>query len=305
MNSVTFECEIITPMFLAGADGKTPELRPPSIKGIMRFWWRAIKGENNPETLRIEDILLFGGSDEKIGRSKCSLRILNKTFNKGFINQKPLPHHTGDSKCTFLPSCKSKNNNNKCNKGFEIPSIANHSQFKIELKSLNMVQQNYFSNILQLSLILGGLGKRSRRGFGSVHCKSWNFTNNNELVQFILSKLNAIQNDFDVKDMEIYRNSSSGANYPFIKEIALGKPEKDPFDLLKKIGQASHLFNDPSLGYAGKFNNNTIRMASPIYVTIAKIGNEFIPIITTLNSAFPPSYPFYDLQKQQQFRGSL
>ncbi len=42
MRSITFECETITPMFLARADGKTPELRPPSIKGLMRFWWRAM-----------------------------------------------------------------------------------------------------------------------------------------------------------------------------------------------------------------------------------------------------------------------
>ncbi len=44
MKTIEFECETITPMFLAGADGKTPELRPPSIKGLMRFWWRAING---------------------------------------------------------------------------------------------------------------------------------------------------------------------------------------------------------------------------------------------------------------------
>ncbi len=44
MKTIEFECETITPMFLAGADGKTPELRPPSIKGLMRFWWRAMNG---------------------------------------------------------------------------------------------------------------------------------------------------------------------------------------------------------------------------------------------------------------------
>ncbi len=41
MKSIKFTLETITPLFLAGADGQTPELRPPSIKGMMRFWWRA------------------------------------------------------------------------------------------------------------------------------------------------------------------------------------------------------------------------------------------------------------------------
>ena len=30
MYSVSFDLETITPLFMAGADGKTPELRPPS-----------------------------------------------------------------------------------------------------------------------------------------------------------------------------------------------------------------------------------------------------------------------------------
>ena len=47
MEKIVFECETITPMFMYGADGTTPELRPASIKGVMRFWWRAIHGENS------------------------------------------------------------------------------------------------------------------------------------------------------------------------------------------------------------------------------------------------------------------
>jgi len=42
---------MITPLFMAGADGKTPELRPPSFKGMMRFWWRAMRAENDIDAL--------------------------------------------------------------------------------------------------------------------------------------------------------------------------------------------------------------------------------------------------------------
>lgn len=35
MNTITFKCETVTPMFMAGADGKEPELRAPSIKGVL------------------------------------------------------------------------------------------------------------------------------------------------------------------------------------------------------------------------------------------------------------------------------
>ncbi len=75
MNIIKFECETVTPMFLAGADGKTPELRPPSIKGAMRFWWRAMNGHISIKELKEEEGEIFGGSGEKEGRSKFGIRI--------------------------------------------------------------------------------------------------------------------------------------------------------------------------------------------------------------------------------------
>jgi CRISPR-associated protein Cmr1 len=45
MEKITFECEIITPMFMYGGDGKTLELRPSEFKGMLRFWWRALHPE--------------------------------------------------------------------------------------------------------------------------------------------------------------------------------------------------------------------------------------------------------------------
>ena len=42
MESQEFEVEIVTPLFLGGADPNKAELRAPSIKGALRFWWRAL-----------------------------------------------------------------------------------------------------------------------------------------------------------------------------------------------------------------------------------------------------------------------
>src|SRR5215472_11657363 len=44
MQEVTFEVETITPLFLAGADQATAELRAPSFRGEMRYWLRALVG---------------------------------------------------------------------------------------------------------------------------------------------------------------------------------------------------------------------------------------------------------------------
>jgi len=42
LHKITFDYETITPMFLAGADQGQVELCAPSIKGTLRFWWRAM-----------------------------------------------------------------------------------------------------------------------------------------------------------------------------------------------------------------------------------------------------------------------
>ena len=41
-----FECENIS-IDMRGANPDKKELRPASFKGVMRFWWRAINGENS------------------------------------------------------------------------------------------------------------------------------------------------------------------------------------------------------------------------------------------------------------------
>ena len=44
MKSITFHCEVITPMFIGNAIPGEVELRPTAIKGALRFWWRAMNG---------------------------------------------------------------------------------------------------------------------------------------------------------------------------------------------------------------------------------------------------------------------
>jgi CRISPR type III-B/RAMP module RAMP protein Cmr1 len=57
---LTFELEFITPAFIGGANQQA-ELRPASFVGLLRWWWRALKGECNIEKLREEEIKIFGG----------------------------------------------------------------------------------------------------------------------------------------------------------------------------------------------------------------------------------------------------
>jgi CRISPR-associated protein Cmr1 len=277
MKSIKLKCKVITPMYMAGADGKTPELRPSEFKGMMRFWWRAIRADNNIEELREEEAKIFGGTGEKEGKSKVMIKVFPQPIS--FSSYRPLPHSQTK---TFTFSC-----------------ICVNYTFEIFLRGEDEFI-NIFKNVLFLSTILGGFGKRSRRGFGSVAIiepKELNFENlqKEELLGKILGTLNQIDNHYEIRSSKIV-NKKSGGNYPWIIEIEIGNKYDDWETLLKKIGNASHNHKNPSLG------NSSPRMASPIYVSVVKLKDGFHPIVTTLNSYFPQNYPCYDFRKQNDFK---
>lgn len=286
MKKTTFECETVTPMFLAGVDGQTPELRPPSIKGLMRFWWRAMNGHLSIKDLKRKESEIFGSSDEKIGRSKFSIRIDDALINLDKpYKYKPLPHHTGDSNCPYLSSCGSKNKPKKCNKGFKLNAVKPEIRFKLVLSSPDKYLG--IDNMIKVTMILGGLGRRARRGFGSfrilkVNGQSYNFEYN---LKYILNLVNDISNGkYEIENSRIVLKESLNAQYPFLKEIQSGKEYDSWEELLDKIGEASHKHNIDSLGFAEGKN----RLASPIYVSVLKDSknNKYLPIISTLNTAF-------------------
>ncbi len=267
METITFKCEVITPMFMGGADRNSVELRPSEFKGMMRFWWRAIKAENNIQKLKEEESKIFGGTGEGEGRSKVLIKI--KPLNVSEGEYWPLPHR--------------RNFKKKC---FNVGS-----QFKVEL-SFKDIDENFFSNLFILTTLLGGFGGRSRRGFGCVQIIEPALPKIGH--EYIVNLLSTIQNSYNQRNKII--NSKSGGQYPWIKEIEIGKEYENWEDLLIRIGQATHNHRDPSFG------NASPRMASPVYVSIIKLGSNYKPIVTTLNSYFPQGYTRWDFNKQNQFK---
>ena len=85
-----YKCAIITPLFMGGANPQQVELRVPSLKGVIRFWWRALYGNLDIRRLKDEEAMLFASSHEKIGRSKLSLLLPAKQIRT--FRYSPVPH---------------------------------------------------------------------------------------------------------------------------------------------------------------------------------------------------------------------
>jgi len=65
-----------------GADGRKPELRSSEVKGMMRFWWRAISADDNIENLIKDETEIFGGLGEEQGKSKVIIKVYPQPSNQ-------------------------------------------------------------------------------------------------------------------------------------------------------------------------------------------------------------------------------
>ena len=278
MESVVFNCELITPLFMSGADGTTPELRAPSIKGALRYWWRAINGhlplEDKKDTggkviekgLRTIEGDIFGDTSR---RSKIIIQGIDLIDNPIIVKEAKVPH-----------------------KPFKNDAFAKGLKFnlRIAVTKFNDFDKAQLESLVFLTFTLGGLGNRSRRGFGSVKIEGYK----QDSMDTILNHLQNINPKFkQITEGGMIRIESDfkRANpYPFIKTIEIGRPKSN---LIQKIADTTHDLKhregriyEASLGFAiGKE-----RFASPIYVSTVSVINGQAPIITTLNTVPPNAY---------------
>ena len=176
---------IVTPMFLGGADREAERIRGSSFKGALAFWWRAFHfgrfvsqaGGNGDDKnigqalagMRNREQALFGSSDK--GQGVFLLRIVPTRLNiaaEGEIlaGQEVGMRYLGyGAMVAFGPRAGS----------LERSCIREGQEFTVELLFRPDAADRDMGEIamaLKLLGLLGGLGGRVRRGFGSLALQS-------------------------------------------------------------------------------------------------------------------------------------
>src|SRR5262249_40638176 len=83
---------VVTPAFLGGADLSSAELRPPSIKAALRFWYRAVDPEfskRDAPNAPIRESLIFGATERGAGQSKVLLTVTDEQLK--YLNASAIP----------------------------------------------------------------------------------------------------------------------------------------------------------------------------------------------------------------------
>jgi CRISPR-associated protein Cmr1 len=287
MDKKIFECETVTPLFLGGADGTTAELRPPSIKGMMRFWWRALHGDLSIPCLKEKEGKIFGSSDEKIGRSKFNIRVNPhnlETSDETFSNNKLkyLSFGTHDPKHNYI----------KAGQKF---SIIITSHYPIH---------NDIEKSLKIMSTFGGLGSKSRNGFGSfkilkIDDKSGDFYYNLKKNNFTpdLPKYSAFS-----QNMRLWRiKNSEGSQNETLKKLGKvykeGKNElkKAEFDMREYIG-APITFKNDNKDKESKLK----RHSKPYFMSVHHENDSFIGYILYLPSEYAYEIKQSDLNYDEE-----
>ena len=270
MEKIIFTCKTVTPLVMNGASGQDPELRPSGIKAALRFWWRALHGHLDIEDLRKQESAIFGSTK---GRSKLLIRVQSSDLSEKHPKPQLLEHHD--------------------DKRSPAKAFAENLEFSLRVDfDSNVISQKKIENLFVLSCILGGWGKRSRRGFGSVTVIKINETEfvspfSNEGIEACLDIVSAnrffISNDNKIESNPVIKQDKRD-EYPWLTEIQIGKSVKST----KSIGQATHnVMGGDELRkteYKCALGAGTPRFASPIVISILPNGQ---PIVSTLKTVSP------------------
>ncbi|GAB6078508.1 type III-B CRISPR module RAMP protein Cmr1 [Hydrogenobaculum acidophilum] len=185
LETKTYNFEVTTPIIMTGVDKNEAELRIPSIKGMLRWWFRfyMVGKVSNIEELKDIESEVFGST-----KKACPfyLRIEQSLQKK-------------QNAYLCMNDNRKNNHDNKSKDYSRIKRSAYEPEqnFKISFRFLSNFSytKDLYDSILLLSLF-GGIGARWRRGFGSVqlnytdHKLSSGNENFDELSRTIKDKIN-------------------------------------------------------------------------------------------------------------------
>ena len=171
-------CRVVTPLFSAGVDPHCPELRASSVKGVLRYWWRALAWSRcggDLDAVRQQEDALFGSAAG--GRSKVSMQLVPdvepSSVQVNEVLTVPGTTRTVGDGARYLGYGLRRGQAAPCGSRTP-PCFRAPFDFTVRMRGRDLEADDVAS--LQGALIalgtLGGLGARSRKGYGSVILRS-------------------------------------------------------------------------------------------------------------------------------------
>jgi len=318
MKTIEATYRIVTPMFIGGANQDPSDgIRPPSFKGALRFWWRALnwgkfyQAANGDEAkamkaLHQEECRLFGSAvkDKKGGQGVFLLTIEQPSAwseENAWPKMKPIGE-SGYLGMGLWESGKKERGNFQAHR---IGIFSNHP-FTVKLCFRPSVSEKDIQNLklaLQVFGLLGGLGSRSRRGFGSVALDSLDGKRHtyHDVAEYenalrscfqqveaseVIPPFTAWSDDTSIGLMPALKNNAQEAHKHAAKLFYKVRGMKAEVRGVNKRGFGQPL---PLKPMKKKYDQ---RRASPLFFHIHPIGNQFVCSHVFMPAQFLPEEGF-------------
>ena len=278
---------VVTPMFCAGADAGSAELRLPSFKGVLRFWWRALawsRLHGDLEKIRQEEDALFGSTAS--GQSLLSMRLAQSDRQRNILG-KNLSAGQGARYLGYGVMESGSDDEREC----ILPPL----NFTVRLRGRDLEIEQLMS--LQSALIalgtIGGMGARSRKGFGSLVIKSLRVDSQErwrtpKTVDDLGDRIKTIRPSRGSKDLPEYTASSCRTRH-----VLVSSNQAEHLRLLDLIGlelKAAIRSYDrrKRIAFGLPRGHRNDRRASPLFIHIHECGETPIAVLSFLPARFLP-----------------
>ena len=164
---ITKELTFITQALLAGADQNAPEIRAPSIRGALRWWFRVLAGGRD---VRKEEEELFGsvhGADGPVA-SAISVRVEDAAIKN---NQKAVPLRPNTPMGYIGYFAQVSGNKQGVHRTEAGHYIGEGSTFTLKIRAVRPVRPERWARLeeaVKAFVWVGALGLRATRGFGRL-----------------------------------------------------------------------------------------------------------------------------------------
>ncbi|MGN0835324.1 MAG: type III-B CRISPR module RAMP protein Cmr1 [Candidatus Spyradosoma sp.] len=290
---------LVTPCISRGGDDGNAEFRAPSIRGVLRHWFRALGGTKDREKE------IFGGLGKKQGEERAS-KILVRVKKEPAEKSTGTPSEIAGAQYDyFLGLWRSADE-----KAY-FPADQ-----EAEIQIIDKTESPDFEAALKAFLFLGAIGSRSRRTYGSIYPKSVSCDGNpwTEIPKTQAEFQEYLKNS-GLKNAVVLALGDAVASAPaavgrakeFLRGFRCGSPKSGQPSRWGKIEHdlifrsATNVYR-PALGLPliqrysqpprGTFQfsfGQSSRWASPLFLKIVPLDGKFLPVAIFLKDFIPPA----------------
>ena len=254
---------VVTPMFCAGANDKVAELRLPSFKGMLRFWWRALAWSRfggDLSAVQREEDTLFGSADG--GRSRVSMRLAEPPppgthVAQGDMLRVPKTNKVVGQGARYLGYGLMEAFDGRKTRAGRLARSCFRAPFKftvqMRVRSLEQEAAESLMNSLVAMGTLGGMGAKSRKGYGSLVLQAlrvygeerWRKPQREAELARVITSLSVSAANSNASSLPDYTAISSKSRH-----VLVTSGHREPVELLNLVGR--ELVRYRSWGHNGR-----------------------------------------------------